>query len=71
MDRRTFIGGVVGSFLVAPIAARGQRERKDYRVGLLTVGEITATSRSDALRRRAWSSASRSSSPDSCGTVST
>jgi putative ABC transport system substrate-binding protein len=35
MDRRTFIGGVAGGFLAAPIAARGQQAGKVYRIGML------------------------------------
>ena len=41
MDRRKFIGDLAGSLLAAPIATRAQQEGKVYRVGLLTVGNIT------------------------------
>jgi putative ABC transport system substrate-binding protein len=35
MDRRTFIGGVAGGLLTAPLGARAQRVGKVYRVGIL------------------------------------
>ena len=51
MDRRTFIGGVAGSLLCAPIAARAQPE-KVYRVGILeTVPASRNAANLDALRK--------------------
>src|SRR5216110_2433320 len=35
MDRRMFIGGVAGSLLAAPLAARAQQAGKVYRIGIL------------------------------------
>ena len=35
MDRRTFIGGVAGGLLAAPLGARAQQVGKVYRVGIL------------------------------------
>src|SRR5438874_8805133 len=35
MDRRMFIGGVAGSLLAAPLAARAQQAGKIYRIGIL------------------------------------
>ena len=51
MDRRTFIGGVAGSLLCAPIASRAQPE-KVYRVGILeTVPASRNAANLDALRK--------------------
>jgi putative ABC transport system substrate-binding protein len=55
LDRRTFIGRVVGSLLVAPIHARAQQSGKVRRIGILTTGAIA----SDwplfvGLRERGW-----------------
>jgi putative ABC transport system substrate-binding protein len=36
LDRRTFIGGVVGGLLVAPLAAGAQQAGKVYRIGYLS-----------------------------------
>ena len=36
LDRRTFIGGVVGGLLAAPLAARAQRAGEVYRIGYLS-----------------------------------
>jgi hypothetical protein len=38
IDRRTFIGSVVGGFFVAPLAAEAQQAGKVYRIGLLGQG---------------------------------
>ena len=35
MDRRTFIGMLTGSLLIAPLAAEAQQARKVYRIGFL------------------------------------
>src|SRR5438046_585686 len=35
MDRRTFIGGVAGGLLAAPLGARAQQAGKVYRIGIL------------------------------------
>lgn len=35
MDRRTFIGGVAGALVAAPLAARAQQGGKIYRIGIL------------------------------------
>ena len=35
MDRRTFIGGVAGGLLGAPLVARAQQMGKVYRIGML------------------------------------
>jgi putative ABC transport system substrate-binding protein len=52
MDRRTFIGGVMGGLLAAPLAARAQQVGKVYRIGIL---EPIPASRNaanlDALRK--------------------
>ncbi len=44
MDRRTFITGMTGALLAAPLAAEGQHRGKVYRVGYLGLG-----ARRDAL----------------------
>jgi hypothetical protein len=36
LDRRTFIGGVVGGILAAPLAAEAQHGGKVYRIGYLS-----------------------------------
>ena len=38
IDRRTFIGSVVGGFFVVPLAAEAQQAGKVYRIGLLGQG---------------------------------
>ena len=35
IDRRTFVGGVAGALLAAPLAARAQQAGKVYRIGIL------------------------------------
>jgi hypothetical protein len=35
IDRRTFLGTLVGSFLAAPLAAEAQEVGRVYRVGLI------------------------------------
>ena len=39
MDRRTFIGSVVGGLLVTPLAAGAQPAGKVYRIGFLSQGQ--------------------------------
>ena len=52
MDRRTFIGGVAGGLLVAPLAARAQQVAKVYRIGILeTIPAARNASNLDALRK--------------------
>ena len=52
MDRRTFIGGVAGGLLVAPVAARAQQVAKIYRIGILeTIPAARNAANLDALRR--------------------
>lgn len=59
MDRRTFIGTVVGGFLVVPLVAEAQRAGTVYRIGYLTVpGRESAHGVADAfelaLRDLGW-----------------
>jgi putative tryptophan/tyrosine transport system substrate-binding protein len=52
MDRRTFIGGVAGGFLGAPLAARAQQVGKVYRMGILeTIPSARNAANLDALRK--------------------
>src|SRR6202162_1239458 len=52
MDRRTFIGGVAGGFLAAPLAARAQQVGKVYRIGILeTIPAAQNAAKLDALRK--------------------
>ena len=52
MDRRTFIGGVAGGLLVAPLAARAQQVAKIYRIGILeTIPAARNAANLDALRK--------------------
>ena len=52
MDRRTFIGGVAGGLLAAPLAARAQQVAKVYRIGILeTIPAARNASNLDALRK--------------------
>ena len=43
MDRRAFIGTVVGG-LVAPLAAEGQQAGQTFRMGVLSASPLTLTS---------------------------
>ena len=36
LDRRTFVGGVLGGLLAAPLAAVAQQAGKVYRIGYLS-----------------------------------
>ncbi len=36
IDRRTFLGTLVGGLLAAPLAAEGQQAGKAYRIGILS-----------------------------------
>ncbi len=52
MDRRTFVGGVAGWLLVAPLAARAQQVAKVYRIGILeTIPAARNAANLDALRK--------------------
>jgi ABC-type uncharacterized transport system substrate-binding protein len=52
MNRRTFIGGVAGALLVAPLAARAQQAGKTYRIGVLeSIPAAQNAANLDALRR--------------------
>ena len=52
MDRRTFIGGVAGGLLAAPLAARAQQVGKVYRIGILeTIPAAQNAANLDALRK--------------------
>src|SRR2546422_6399998 len=52
MDRRTFVGGVAGWLLVAPLAARAQQVAKVYRIGILeTIPATRNATNLDALRK--------------------
>jgi putative ABC transport system substrate-binding protein len=52
MDRRTFIGGVAGSLVSAPLAARAQQVGKVYRIGILEpIPAAQNAANLDALRR--------------------
>ena len=51
MDRRTFIGGVAGGLLAAPITSRAQRVGKVYRIGILeAIPAAQNAANLDALR---------------------
>jgi putative ABC transport system substrate-binding protein len=41
MDRRSFLGGLAGSLLAAPLAAEAQQAGKVYRIGLLSPGSAS------------------------------
>jgi len=52
MDRRTFLGGVAGALLAAPLATRAQPMRKVYRIGILeTISAARNAANLDALRK--------------------
>src|SRR5436309_3649014 len=52
MDRRTFIGGIAGGLLFAPLAARAQQAAKVYRIGILeTIPAARNAANLDALRK--------------------
>src|SRR5437867_4747514 len=52
MDRRTFIGGIAGGLLAAPVAARAQQVAKVYRIGILeTIPAPLNAANLDALRK--------------------
>ena len=62
IDRRTFIGSVVGGILTAPLAAEAQQAGKVYRIGALSVGWAYALVRSlyqDRLRQLGWTEKAR------------
>jgi putative ABC transport system substrate-binding protein len=49
MDRRAFIGVIVGGLLAAPLAAEAQQSGKVYRVGVLSLG-VASTPYQQAFR---------------------
>ena len=52
MDRRTFIGGVAGALLAAPLGARAQQAGKVYRIGILeAIPAAQNAANLDALRK--------------------
>jgi len=52
MDRRTFIGGVAGGLLAAPLAARAQQAGKVYRIGIVeAIPAAQNAANLDALRK--------------------
>ena len=52
MDRRTFIGGVAGGLLAAPLAAHAQQAGKVYRIGILEpIPAAQNAANLDALRK--------------------
>jgi putative ABC transport system substrate-binding protein len=52
MDRRTFIGGIAGGLLAAPLAAPAQQVGKVYRIGILeTIPALQNAAKLDALRK--------------------
>jgi putative ABC transport system substrate-binding protein len=52
MDRRTFIGGVAGGLLAAPLGARAQQVGKVYRIGILEpIPAAQNAANLDALRK--------------------
>ena len=52
MDRRTFIGGIAGGLLAAPLAAPAQQVGNVYRIGILeTIPASQNAAKLDALRK--------------------
>ena len=52
MDRRTFIGGIAGGLLAAPLGAPAQQVGKVYRIGILeTIPASQNAAKLDALRK--------------------
>jgi putative tryptophan/tyrosine transport system substrate-binding protein len=52
MDRRTFIGGIAGGLIAAPLAAPAQQVGKVYRIGILeTIPASQNAAKLDALRK--------------------
>ena len=52
MDRRTFIGGIAGGLLAAPLAAPAQQVGKVFRIGILeTIPASQNAAKLDALRK--------------------
>ena len=52
MDRRTFIGGVAGGLLAAPLGAHAQQVGKVYRIGILEpIPAAQNAANLDALRK--------------------
>src|ERR1700692_4791101 len=52
MNRRTFIGGIAGGVLAAPLAAPAQQVGKVYRIGSLeTISASQNAAKLDALRK--------------------
>ena len=58
MDRRTIIGAMAGSIVVASLAAKAQQARRIYRSGVLGMSSVTTSSWWAAflqrLRERGW-----------------
>jgi putative ABC transport system substrate-binding protein len=58
MDRRTIIGAMAGSIVVASLAAKAQQARRIYRIGVLGMSSVTPSSWWAAflqrLRERGW-----------------
>ena len=53
IDRRTFIGGVVGGIFAAPLAAEEQQAGKVYRIGYLSTPTRESVARGvDAFLRK-------------------
>jgi len=57
MDRRTFIGSLVGGFAAAPraLGAQAQKAGKVWRIGFLRIGEQPINAAfGNAMRQLAW-----------------